>query len=132
MRDSLTTVSAVGALLFGIAAAVVPRMVTAEVLSRAAKGTIVQEAPSTRPGETVSSSDVEKYVAVYDAMHRNRKLTLQEAAANQNLSVPAFRDLERKVEQNPAALAQARSELMNRAEHSNPPSLGNPETSRTH
>jgi len=84
-----------------------------------------------RPGETVSSSDVEKYVAVYDSMHRNHKLTLQEAAADQNLSVPAFRDLERKVEQNPTALAQARRELMNRAEHSNPPGLANPETPRT-
>jgi hypothetical protein len=132
MSDGPTTARAVGALLFGIAAAVVPRTGTAEVLSRTAKGTIVQEAPSTRPGETVSSSEVEKYVAVYDAMHRNRKLTLQEAAANQNLSVSAFRDLERKIEQNPTALAQARTELTDRAAHSSPPNLANPEPSRTH
>jgi hypothetical protein len=119
-------------ILIGIAAVVVLRMGIAEVLSRAAKGTFVQEAPSTQPGETVSTSEIEKYVAVYDAMHRNRKLTLQEAAASQNLSVPAFRDLERKIEQNPTALAQARTELMNRAAHTSPPSLGNPEPSRTH
>jgi hypothetical protein len=49
MSDGLTTARAVGALLFGIAAAVLPRMGTAEVLSRAAKGTIVQEAPARDP-----------------------------------------------------------------------------------
>jgi len=111
---------------------VAPRMGTAEVLNHVTKGTVVQEVPSTHPGETVSTSEVEKYVAVYDAMHRNRKLTLQEAAASQNLSVPAFRDLERKIEQNPTALAQARKELMNRAAHSSPPSPVNPEPSGTH
>jgi hypothetical protein len=65
-------------------------------------------------------------------MHRNRKLTLQEAAANQNLSVPAFRDLARKIEQNRTALTQARTELMSRAAHSSPSGLANPEPSRTH
>ena len=94
--------------MFGVAGVLVPCLGTSQVFSGAAKGTIVQEAPSTQPGETVSASEVEKYVAVYDAMHRNRKLTVQEAAASQNLSVPAFRDLERKIEQNPTALAQAR------------------------
>jgi hypothetical protein len=132
MSDDSITARAVGALLFGISAVVVPRMGTAEVLSQVTKRAVVQKAPSMQPGETVSSSEVEKYVAVYDAMHRNRKLTLQEAAANQNLSVTAFRDLERKIEQNPTALAQARTELMNRATHSSPPSLANPEPSRTH
>lgn len=132
MSHGSTTACAIGALLIGIAAVVAPRMGTARVLRRAVKGIIVQEAPSTRPGETVSTSEVEKYVAVYDAMHRNRKLTLQEAAATQNLSVPAFRELERKIEQSPTALAQARTELMNRAAHHSPSGLGNPEPSRTH
>ena len=132
MSHGSTTACAIGALLIGIAAVLAPRMGTAGVLSRAARGTIVQEAPSTQPGETVSTSEVEKYVAVYDTMHRNRKLTLQEAAASQNLSVPAFRDLERKIEQNPSALAQARTELMNRAAHHVPSGLANPEPSRTH
>src|SRR5215469_8310613 len=132
MGDSLTTACAFGALLFGITAVMVPRVGNAEVFSPAAKGTIVQNAPTTRPGETVSSSEVQKYVAVYDAMHRNRRLTLQEAAASQNLSVPAFRDLERKIEQNPSALAQARTELMNRAAHHVPSGLASPEPPRTH
>jgi hypothetical protein len=107
-------------------------MGTAEVLRQVTKGAIVQEAPSMQPGETVSSSEVEKYVAVYDAMHRNRKLALQEAAASQNLSVPAFRELERKIEQNPSALAQARTELMNRAARRSPSDLANLEPPRTH
>jgi hypothetical protein len=128
MSHGSITASAVGALLFGILAGVLLRVGTTKVT----KGTIVQEAPSTQPGETVSSSEVEKYVAVYDAMHRNRKLTLQEAAANQNLSVPAFRDLEHRIEQNPSALAQARTELMNRAAHHGPPNSPNSEPSRTH
>jgi hypothetical protein len=82
----------------------------------------VQEVPSTRLGETVSSSEVEKYVAVYDAMHRNHKLTLQEAAAAQGLSLAEFRDLEQKVEQNEAARSQAKAELMKRAEQQSAPS----------
>ena len=132
MSHDSTAACAVGALLFGVAGVLVPCLGTSQVFSGAAKGTIVQEAPSTQPGETVSASEVEKYVAVYDAMHRNRKLTVQEAAASQNLSVPAFRDLERKIEQNPTALAQARTEPMSRAAHSSPPNLASPEPSRTH
>ena len=109
-------------LLCEFAACLVPYPASSGVLRQPASQVIVQEVPSTRPGETVSSSEVEKYVAVYDAMHRNHKLTLQEAAAAQGLSLAEFRDLEQKVEQNEAARSQAKAELMKRAEQQSAPS----------
>jgi hypothetical protein len=120
--------------LLGFAATLAPCPVNAQVLNQFASQRVVQEVPSARPGETVSSSEVEKYVAVYDAMHRNRKLTLQQAAAAQGLSVAEFRDLEQRVEQNQAAREQARGELMKRAEHrqTTPNSSMSPTPSQTH
>ena len=113
---------ALSMLLCEFAACLVPYPAGSGVLRPPPSQVIVQEVPTTRPGETVSSSEVEKYVAVYDTMHRNHKLTLQEAAAAQGLSVAEFRDLEQKVEQNEAARSQAKAELMKRAEQQSAPS----------
>lgn len=120
--------------LLGFAAFLAPLTAEAELPKQYSGQLIVQEAPSTRPGETVSSAEVQKYVAVYDAMHRNRKLTLQQAAAAQGLSVAEFRNLEQRVEQNEAARKQARGELMKRAERhqKTPPPLVEPTPSGMH
>jgi hypothetical protein len=64
-----------------------------------------------RDENEVSSEEVEKYVAVYKAMQRNRSLTVDQAAAAQGLSTEQFRNLENRVERDDAALQQARDEL---------------------
>ena len=59
----------------------------------------------------VSTDDVDKYVAVYKAMQRNKNLTVDEAAAAQGLTTRQFRELEDRVQRDEAALQQARDEL---------------------
>lgn len=60
----------------------------------------------------VSPGDIEKYVAVYKAMQRDRAVTVDEAATRQGLTVRTFRNLESRVERDDAALQRARDELL--------------------
>jgi hypothetical protein len=59
----------------------------------------------------VPSDQVEKYVAVYKDMQRNRSLTVETAAAREGLSVAEFRELERKIGRDDAAREHVRTEL---------------------
>jgi hypothetical protein len=59
----------------------------------------------------VPSDQVEKYVAVYKDMQRNRSLTVETAAAKEGLSVAEFRELERKIGRDDAAREHVRTEL---------------------
>jgi hypothetical protein len=70
----------------------------------------------------VSTEDVDKYVAVYKAMQRNRSLTVDQAAAAKGLTTKQFRELENRVQRDEAALQQARDELQGAAQ--SPPTAG--------
>jgi len=59
----------------------------------------------------IAPSDLEKYVAIYRDMQRDRSLTVEQAAAKEGLSLAAFRDLEQKVERDDAAREHVRDEL---------------------
>jgi hypothetical protein len=63
----------------------------------------------------IAPSDVEKYVATYRDMQRDRSLTVEQAAAKEGLSLSAFRDLEQKVERDDAAREHVRDELQESA-----------------
>jgi hypothetical protein len=68
----------------------------------------------------VPPDQIEKYVAVYRDMQRDRSLTVESAAAKEGLTVSQFRQLEQKVEHDDAALERARSELQAAATQSSP------------
>jgi hypothetical protein len=76
--------------------------------------------------ESVSDNDsipprqIEKYVAVYRAMQRNHSLTVEQACAQQGLTVPAFRDIERKIERNDQLRNRVRDELQRKNSPPNP------------
>ncbi len=59
----------------------------------------------------VPPQDVEKYIKVYRAMQQNRNLTVEQAAAQQGLSVAAFRSLENRIERNDALREHVRNSL---------------------
>ena len=59
----------------------------------------------------IPSTQVEKYVAVYKDMQRNRSLTVEKAAAKEGLSIGEFRRLEQKIERDDAAREHVRTEL---------------------
>jgi hypothetical protein len=72
----------------------------------------------------VPPDQIEKYVAVYRDMQRDRSLTVESAAAKEGLTVSQFRQLEQKVEHDDAALERARSELQAAANQSPPTASG--------
>ncbi len=74
------------------------------------KTQFAQEANDTDESE-VSPAQVEKFVAVYKAMQRDRSLTVEAAAAENGMTVEAFRALESRVERDEAAMARARQLL---------------------
>lgn len=71
----------------------------------------------------VSSDQVEKYVAVYRDMQRDRSLTVENAAAKERLSISEFRQLEQKIARDGAALERVRSELQAAAAQSPSPAF---------
>lgn len=60
-------------------------------------------------------AELEKYVAIYRDMQKDRSLTVEQAAAKEGLSLSAFRDLEGKVERDDAAREHVRDELQQSA-----------------
>lgn len=71
--------------------------------------------------ELVTPAQLKKYIAVYQAMQRNRNLTVEQAAAGQGLTLPQFRNLEQRVERNNVARDEARRALAKSAAQSTPP-----------
>jgi hypothetical protein len=63
----------------------------------------------------IPPSEVEKYVAIYRDMQKDRGLTVEQAAAKEGLSLAAFRDLEQKVERDDTAREHVRDELQQSA-----------------
>jgi hypothetical protein len=59
----------------------------------------------------VPTADVEKYVSVYRAMQANHTLTVQQAAAQQGLTVDKFRTLEDRIQRNDSLRMRVRKEL---------------------
>lgn len=59
----------------------------------------------------VATSDIDKYVAVYKAMQRDRSLSVEQAANAQGMTLEAFRDLENRIERDESAREHARQAL---------------------
>jgi hypothetical protein len=66
--------------------------------------------------QDVPPADIEKYVNVYQAMQRNRTLTVEQASAQQHLSVEQFRDIESKIERDGVLRERVRRELLKTAQ----------------
>lgn len=70
--------------------------------------------------DEVPPKQVAKYIAVYKAMQHNRSLNVETAAAQQGMSVQAFRILEGRIERDDAAMQHVRDELQASARRSSP------------
>ncbi|HLH76286.1 MAG TPA: hypothetical protein VKV28_05700 [Candidatus Binataceae bacterium] len=65
--------------------------------------------------DQVKPEDVEKYIKVYQAMQRNRALTIDQATAEQHMSVAQFREIEGRVERDGVLRERVRSQLLKSA-----------------
>lgn len=66
-------------------------------------------------GDQVKPEDVEKYIKVYQAMQRNRALTVDQATAQQHLNVAQFREIEEHIERDGVLRERVRSQLLKSA-----------------
>jgi len=79
------------------------------------------EAPSTTPEETddddkdVPTSQVDKYISVYESMQKDHSLTVEQAASKQGLTVAQFRRLENKIEADDTLRERVRKALRHAA-----------------
>jgi len=90
---------------------------------------IAQDDADTDEAE-VSPDQVDKYVAVYKAMNRDRTLTVEQAAAAQGMTLRAFRELENRIQQDDSALQHARDELQAAAQRATPVPSAQPSNAR--
>ncbi|MGH7935061.1 MAG: hypothetical protein ACREQN_18115 [Candidatus Binataceae bacterium] len=63
----------------------------------------------------VPPGQVQKYIAVYKAMHNDRGMTVEQAAAKQGMTLAQFRDLESRIERDDAAREHVRDALQRAA-----------------
>jgi hypothetical protein len=59
----------------------------------------------------VSTSQVDKYISVYESMQKDHNLTVDQAASKQGLTVEQFRDLENKIENDDSLRERVRKAL---------------------
>jgi hypothetical protein len=59
----------------------------------------------------VPTSQVDKYISVYEAMQKDHNLTVEQAAGKQGLTVAQFRSLENKIENDDALRERVRKAL---------------------
>lgn len=64
----------------------------------------------------VSPAQVEQYLKVYQAMQRDRALTVEQAATAQHLTVDQFRDIEARIERDGVLRERVRRELLKTAQ----------------
>ena len=107
-RGALKTGIFIAILLAGLLQA--PRTVRANDYSAAP--TVLAQA-----SEQVSAGQIDKYIAVYKAMQRNRRITVKQAAAAQGLTLPAFRKIEGRIERDSVAREEVRRALTKNAQH---------------
>jgi hypothetical protein len=67
-------------------------------------------------GDEVSPSQLDKYVKVYQAMQRDRSITVDQATAREHLTVAEFRDIEGKIERDGVLRERVRRELLKAAQ----------------
>jgi hypothetical protein len=77
---------------------------------------VAQDDDDESPADEVSPSQVDEYVNVYQAMQRDRTLTVEQATAQQHMTVQQFRDIEAKIERDGVLRERVRRELLKSAQ----------------
>jgi hypothetical protein len=65
--------------------------------------------------QDVPTSQVDKYISVYESMQKDHNLTVEQAASKQGLTVAQFRDLENKIEADDTLRERVRKALRHAA-----------------
>jgi hypothetical protein len=80
----------------------------------AARATLLAQ-DSDDDNQDVPTSQVDKYISVYESMQKDHNLTVDQAASKQGLTVAQFRDLENKIEADDTLRERVRKALRHAA-----------------
>jgi hypothetical protein len=106
--------------VFAAIAAWPPRGLASAIRPAVAPARILVQGDSDNDTDQVPPAEVDRYLAVYKAMQRDRSLTAEKAAAQQGMTLQAFRELESRVERDDAATQHVRDELQKSARQALP------------
>lgn len=96
-----------------------------ESLNRPGRVFMAQDEDVPSDENDVAPQDVDKYIKVYQAMQHDRNLTVEQATAQQGISVTQFRNLEDRIERNDALREHVRDALKPKTAES-PAASGSP------
>ena len=85
-------------------------------------GPLAQDDSDEEDDKDVPTSQVDKYISVYESMQKDHNLTVEQAASKQGLTVAQFRDLEGKIEANDTLRERVRKALRHAANPNAPDS----------
>jgi len=91
-------------------------------LSANSHGPLAQDDSDEEDDKDVPTSQVDKYISVYESMQKDHNLTVEQAASKQGLTVAQFRDLEGKIEANDTLRERVRKALRHAANPNTPDS----------
>ncbi|HTR61625.1 MAG TPA: hypothetical protein VMH37_07950 [Candidatus Binataceae bacterium] len=92
-----------------------PGTIGAGASSSSSRAFIAQDDDVTSDENDVAPQDVDKYIKVYQAMQHDRNLTVEQATAQQGITVSQFRTMEDKIERNDALREHVRDALKPKA-----------------
>ena len=84
-------------------------------LQLAAERAAPESEPEADDDKDVPTSQVDKYINVYEAMQKDHNLTVEQAASKQGLTVAQFRQLENKIESDDTLRERVRKALRHAA-----------------
>jgi hypothetical protein len=112
LAAALLLVAAVG----GFSLAKMSTLTLPEPLTARPAWDVAQDDDDESPADEVSPSQLDKYVSVYQAMQRDRSMTVDKATAQQHMTVAQFRDIEAKIERDGVLRERVRRELLKTAQ----------------
>ncbi len=111
-RTSFTIMACVFVLLAALSGfAFIPHAAMATSSENRAAAPIVAQDEDAGDETEVPPAELNKYIEVYKATQRDHSLTVEQAAAQQGLTLGAFRQLENKIEQDDSAREHVRDAL---------------------
>ena len=111
-RASFTTMACVFVLLAALSGfAFIPHAAMATCSPTRIAAPILAQDEDAGDETEVPPREIAKYIEVYKATQRDHSLTVEQAAAQQGLTLEAFRQLENKIEQDDSAREHVRDAL---------------------
>ena len=111
-RASFTSIAYVFVLLTALSGfAFIPYAAMATCSPNRIAAPILAQDENASDENEVPSAEINKYIEVYKATQRDHSLTVEQAAAQQGLTLEAFRQLENKIEQDDSAREHVRDAL---------------------